>query len=247
MSRVSPPPPSLEVYLLGVVPFMDAQRLQRRLVYDLGDGGGGGALILCEHPPTISIGRSGSRAHIRPGDDELRDSGIPVHWVGRGGSCVLHWPGQLAVSLILPLSRLGLDLYEYLERLNRLALGVLDEFDLHGATYRHTPGVFLGHARVASVGIAVNQWIAYHGLTLNVGLDMEPFDWLLDEPGIGPYRLHQTSMEARRQRPAPMAKVRESVIRNAELVFGLERHHLYTNHPLLRPEARHRAHVPSLG
>ena len=62
----SPQPPPLEVYMLGLVDFDDAQQLQRRLVYDLGERGGA-ALILCEHPPTISVGRSGSRApHRRP-------------------------------------------------------------------------------------------------------------------------------------------------------------------------------------
>jgi lipoyl(octanoyl) transferase len=237
----------LDVYLLGVVGFQDVQRLQRRLVYDLGEGAGAGALVLCEHPPTITIGRSGSRAHIRLDDDELRGAGIPVHWIARGGSCIVHWPGQLAAYIVLPLARLGLDLHDYLYGLNRVALGVLADFDIKGQTRPEAPGVFLGYARVASVGIAVSQWIAYHGLTLNVGLDMEPFEWLLDEPGIGSYRLHQTSMEARRQRPAPMAKVREALIREVEQEFHLAQRHLFTNHPLLRREARRHVHVPSLG
>src|SRR5690348_13584621 len=105
---------TLEIFTLGLVDFEDAQRLQRRLVYDLGERGGG-ALILCEHPPTISVGRSGSWAHIRADFDELRDLGIAVHWVNRGGGCVLHMPGQLAAYLALPLQRLGLDLHGYIE------------------------------------------------------------------------------------------------------------------------------------
>ena len=88
--------PPLETYLLGLVDFEDAQRLQRRLVYDLGERPGG-ALILCEHPPTISVGRSGSRMHIVPDDEALRSLGIRVHWVNRGGGCLLHLPGQLVV------------------------------------------------------------------------------------------------------------------------------------------------------
>src|SRR3954454_12447761 len=94
---LSPRPlPPLEVYLLGLVDFEEVQQLQRRLVYDLGERGGG-SLLLCEHPPTISVGRSGSRAHIVPDDEELRAMGIKVHWVNRGGGCILHLPGQLAV------------------------------------------------------------------------------------------------------------------------------------------------------
>src|SRR6187402_876731 len=106
--------PPLEVYLLGLVDFEDVQQLQRRLVYDLGERGGG-TLVLCEHPPTITVGRLGSRAHIRADDEELRERGIRVHWVNRGGGCVLHLPGQLVAYLALPLEPLGLNLQGYVE------------------------------------------------------------------------------------------------------------------------------------
>ena len=69
--RLSAKLPPLEVYMLGLVDFSEVQQLQRRIVYELGEQGGA-VLILCEHPPTISVGRSGSRAHIGPDDDALR-------------------------------------------------------------------------------------------------------------------------------------------------------------------------------
>src|SRR3954469_1383188 len=166
--KSSPPSPPLEVYLLGLVDFEEVQQLQRRLVYDLGERGGA-LLVLCEHPPTISVGRSGSRLHIVPDDEALRGLGINVHWVNRGGGCVLHLPGQLAAYLALPLQRAGLTLTDYVDRLHRVILEVLDEFDLHGTVRADLPGVFVGQARVASVGVAVSRWIAYHGFTLNVG------------------------------------------------------------------------------
>ena len=241
----TPAPPPLETYLLGMVDFEDAQSLQRRLVYDLGESGGA-ALILCEHPPTISVGRAGSRAHIRPDDQYLRSLDIRTHWVNRGGGCVLHLPGQVAAYVLMPLHRLGLDVRTYVDGLHRAAIATLAEFDLSGAAKPDAPGVFLGHSRIASVGIAVNRWIAYHGLTLNVGPYLEPFT-LLDEPGPGDYKIHQTSMEARRQRPAPMSQVREALIRNLEATFGLERHHVYTQHPLIRRKARPHAYAQSLG
>ncbi len=247
MMSILPPAldgPALEVYLLGRVDFEDAQRLQRRLVYDLGEGGGG-SLILCEHPPTISVGRSGSRMHIVPDDVELRALGIPVHWVNRGGGCVLHLPGQIAAYLALPLSRMDLDLRAYLEGLHAALIGVLDELDVKGTTRLESPGVFLGHARVASVGVAVNRWIAYHGFTLNVGPHLEPFR-MLDEPGPGGFRLRQTSLEARRHRPAPMHRVREALVRQVEATFGLDRHHIYTSHPLIRREDRPHVYASSL-
>jgi len=234
------PAPPLEIYLLGLVDFDEIQQLQRRLVYDLGDREqAGGALILCEHSPTISVGRSGSRAHILADDDELRGRGMAVRWVNRGGGCVLHLPGQLAGYLALPLARAGLDVNAYLDRLHRVLVEVLAEFDLPASTRPDQPGVFLGNARVGTVGVAVGRWIAYHGITLNVSTFLEPFD-LIDGP-------RQASMESRRQRQAPMAKVRETVIRRVESVFGLERHHLYTHHPLIRRKVGTHAYAPSFG
>jgi lipoyl(octanoyl) transferase len=241
----SPHPSPFEIYLLGLVDFEDAQRLQRRLVYERGERAGG-ALVLCEHPPTITVGRSGSRFHIRPDDDELRERGLRVHWVNRGGGCLLHLPGQLAGYLTLPLQPMGLTLRGYLDHLHEAMIGLLGEFDLPGTCRADAFGVFLGTARVASVGVAVNRWITYYGFTLNVGTYLEPFE-LLDEPGPDQSRIRQTSMEARRQRPAPMAKVREALIRRLELAYGLEEHVLFTDHPLIRRRARFHAYAQSLG
>lgn len=242
----APESPSLEVYLLGLVDFEEAQRLQRRLVFDLGERGGA-ALVLCEHPPTISVGRSGSRLHIVPDDDVLKSYGVKVHWVNRGGGCVLHLPGQIAAYFALPLDRQRLSLMQYLDGLHQAVIGVLDEFELKGTTRPDHPGVFLGQARVATVGVAVNRWIAYHGLTLNVGPYLEPFEMLLDEPGIGCHPLRQTSMESRRQRPTPMPMVRAALIGRIEAVFGLERHHVFTQHPLIRRKVSADVYAPSPG
>ena len=237
--------PSLETYLLGHVDFLEVQALQRRLVYELGERGGA-CLVLCEHPPTISVGRSGSRAHILPDDDALRGMGIGVHWVNRGGGCVLHLPGQISAYLAMSLQPPALTLSSYLAGLEQTLLAVLDEFMLRGEVRPDQPGVFLGRARVASVGVAVNRWIAYHGFSLNVGPCLDLFD-ILDEPGIDQTPLHQTSMESRLQRHIPMPRVREAIIHQLQRVFSLERHHLYTRHPLIRRKVLSHAYAPSPG
>lgn len=243
MHSVAGPGP-LEIYLLGTVDFLEMQQLQRRIVYEHGERPGA-TLLLCEHPPTISVGRSGSRAHIAADDEALRGLGIRVHWTNRGGGCNLHLPGQLAAYVIMSLPE-GLNLAGYLDRLHRSVIGVLEEFELGGSVRPEVPGVFLGASRVALVGVAVNRWIAYHGLTLNVGPYLDLFD-LLDEPGIGPSRLHQTSMESRRQRQAPMSRVREALIRHLEEGLGLERRHVYTGHPSIRREVLSDVYAPSPG
>jgi lipoyl(octanoyl) transferase len=241
----SPESPPLEIYLLGLADFQEVQLLQRRLVYEVEETGGA-VLVLCEHAPTISVGRSGSRAHIVPDDETLRGLGIGVHWVNRGGGCVLHLPGQLAAYLVVPLQPNGLSVAAYLTRLNQAILEALDEFELRGSVRADAQGVFLGSARVASIGVAVTHWIAYHGFTLNVGPYLDLFD-VLDEPGTGIASLQQTSMESRRQRHTSMPKVRETLIRTLERVFHLSRHQVYTRHPLIRRKVLSHVYAPSPG
>jgi lipoyl(octanoyl) transferase len=236
-------PAPLEVYLLGLIEFEDAQALQRRLVYEFGERPGG-ALVVCEHPPTISVGRAGSRSHIAADDDELNAWGIRLRWVNRGGGCQLHLPGQISVYCVLPLAALSLDVSQYLVGLSRVLMGVLEEFDLDRTARSDSRGILLGGARVAAVGIAVQRWIAYYGFTLNVGPFLAPFT-LLEVPGPGGEVDQHTSMESVRQRPVPMSKVRESLLRNVESVFGLERHILFTSHPTIRPAATNHALVQS--
>src|SRR5262249_57385368 len=138
--------------------------------------------------------------------------------------------GHLAAYSSMPIDASGLSVQAYIDRLQAAIVSVLAEFDLSGTTRPDLPGIFSGNARIATIGIAVSRWIAYHGLTLNVGPYLEMFE-VLEEPGIGPSPLRQTSMESRRQRATPMSKVRESLIRKVEESFGLQRHHLYTDHP----------------
>jgi lipoyl(octanoyl) transferase len=231
--------------MLGLVDFAELQLLQRRVVYELGEQGGA-ALILCEHPPTISIGRSGSRAHIAADDEMLRSMGIRTHYVNRGGGCILHLPGQIAAYVLMPLEPCGLSIQTYIDRLQATILAVLSEFDMSGTARTEVPGIFSGTARIATIGIAVNRWIAYHGLTLNVGPYLEMFE-LLEEPGIGHLPLRQTSIESRRQRATPMSKVREALIRKVEETFGLRRRHLFTEHPQIRRKVLTHAYASSPG
>ena len=221
----------LDVYLLGLVDFDELQAFQRRLLYEFGERSGG-ALILCEHPPTISVGRAGSRAEILADDEELQAWGVRVRWVNRGGGCVLHLPGQITAYLVMPLEPRQLGLADYLNRLNQVIRAVLEEFDMRSQVQEDAWGVCVGGERLATIGVAVRRWIAYHGFTLNVGPFLVPFRMLADPGQTEPARV--TSMEAKRQRPAPMSMVRESLIRQVESVFELEHHTLFTSHPLIR-------------
>src|SRR5262245_19296556 len=124
----------LDVYLLGQVDFTALLALQRRLVYETSGRRDRAVLLLCEHGALSSVGRQGSRAQIHCDANELRLKGWPIRWVNRGGGCLLHAPGQIAVYPILPLDRLSLDLPDYLERLRTVLLDVTSDAGIRTAT-----------------------------------------------------------------------------------------------------------------
>ena len=235
--------PVLEVYLLGVLDYEDALRLQRRFVYEVsGSNGQLAALILCEHRPIITVGRRGSRSHIECDDDELAARGLAVRWVNRGGGCNLHLPGQLVAYPIWPFQPESLDFRGYLRRLERCLLDVLGEFDVCATARSDHAGIWTSAGQIASIGVSVSRWVSYHGMTLNVSGVKDQFR-IIHPEGNG--ALRATTMEAERQRPAPMAKVRECLVSKFVETFQPARYNLYTNHPMLTQPGRTRVYARS--
>lgn len=232
-----PPPPStghgdpLEVHLLGTVDYDAALFLQERLVYDLsGRADRTGGLLLCEHPPLVTIGREGSRAHLRVDENEFVARQVSVRWTNRGGGCLAHGPGQLAVYPIVPLDRIGVRPAEYAGRLIDAVVDLCTELRVPAWPSEDGRGVSCRLGRFASVGAAVKSGMSYHGLFVNVAPAMD----LMRLVDHGPGSERQTSLAAQRARPTEMHAVREGLIRHVAAGLGYEKHHLYTGHPLLK-------------
>ncbi|HEY7424117.1 MAG TPA: lipoyl(octanoyl) transferase LipB [Gemmataceae bacterium] len=221
---------ALRVYLLGQVEFEAALSLQRILAFEASGERDSAALVLCEHPPLITVGRDGSPADIRCGLDELRMRRWPLRWVNRGGGSLLHLPGQLAVYPIVPLDWRGLGLAAYIERLQRILIAVLDDFGVPGATRPGQPGVWVGRRLIAGIGVAVRDWVAYFGAALNVNPDLSPFRILRSAAGD---REPMTSLERERRGPLRPSLVRERLLEHFTAAFPFERTALFTNHHCL--------------
>jgi lipoyl(octanoyl) transferase len=220
----------LQVYLLGEVDFEAALRLQRRLHYEISGDRSQAALVLCEHPPLITVGRQGSRAHIRAEPEELRSRQWRVRWVNRGGGTWLHMPGQLAVYPILPLDRLGLGVEDYLSRLQSVIIGVLAEFSLAGCRRGRRPGICVGSRLIAPVGVAVRDWVSYFGFCLNVTAPLFPFRLVRSGPG----EESATSLERERRGRLRPALVRQLVIEHFGKHFTFARTALFSSHRSLQ-------------
>ncbi|MSQ94157.1 MAG: hypothetical protein EXR98_06320 [Gemmataceae bacterium] len=225
----------LQVYLLGSIPFDAILRLQRRLHFEITGDRRQAAIIVCEHPPLITVGRQGSRSHIRLEAEELRLRGWPIRWVNRGGGCVLHLPGQIGLYAVLPLDRLGLGVPAYLQELGTTVCSFLTDFSVSAATRTDAGGVWAGGRLVASLGVSVRDWVTGYGAYVNIHPTLELFRQVSASPDEA---LPMTSLERERGGPVRPSLVRERLIEHFRARFGFSRVTLFSDHPALNGTLR---------
>jgi lipoyl(octanoyl) transferase len=124
---------------------------------------------LLEHPPVFTLGMAGRREHLLiPGD-------IPVVHTDRGGQVTYHGPGQLVVYALIDLRRAGLGVRDLVTGLEQSVIRYTAALGIAAAARREAPGVYVDGRKLASVGIRIRRGASYHGLALNVNMDLEPF------------------------------------------------------------------------
>ncbi|MDD3530424.1 MAG: lipoyl(octanoyl) transferase LipB, partial [Gallionellaceae bacterium] len=124
---------------------------------------------LLEHPPVFTLGQAGKREHV------LTDLGIPVVPIDRGGQVTYHGPGQVVVYLLLDLRRRGYGVRELVSRLEQAVIDLLAGYGVVAQRREGAPGVYVGAAKIAALGLRVKNGCTYHGLALNVDMDLAPF------------------------------------------------------------------------
>lgn len=224
----------LQVYLQSAVAFDAALAFQRRQVYQTAAVPSVASLLLCEHPPLISVGREGSRAHILYEPRELQARQWDIRWVNRGGGCILHLPGQLAIYSVLDLKHARLGVAAYLQRLTAVICAALADLDVRGHTRAGRAGVWVGDRPIAMVGVAVRDWVAYFGAVLNISTPLDPYRRVRGPRGAdGP----MTSLERERRGPLRVAHVREQLVEHFAAVFQIPRTTAVFDHPALGRKA----------
>jgi lipoyl(octanoyl) transferase len=228
-SPILAPDGSVHIHLLGQVDYEDCLTLQRRMAYDATTREGSRIVVLiCEHRALITIGRAGSRAHVRLSGAELAQRQLAIRYVGRGGGAILHAPGQLAVYPIVRLASRGWTIGEYLRRLQRALAQVLREFNVRPV---EVPGSFALAGRcgiLAAIGAAVRQGVTQHGAFLNVNPALRDFGRVEVAGGQT-----MSSLLSQRALPTKMTRVRAALVTHLAEALELERYHLHTGHPLL--------------
>jgi len=153
---------------LGRQPYEPVWRAMQRFT-DARDDATPDELWVVEHEPVFTLGQAGRPEHVlAPGD-------IPVVKVDRGGQVTYHGPGQIVVYPLLKLPRLGVGVRDYVCRIEQAIIDTLEEWNIGAERRDGAPGVYVGGAKVAALGIRVRRGCTFHGLAFNVAMDLEPF------------------------------------------------------------------------
>jgi lipoyl(octanoyl) transferase len=124
---------------------------------------------LVEHPPVFTLGQAGRQEHV------LTDLGIPIIPIDRGGQVTYHGPGQVVVYLLLDLRRRGYGVKELVNRLEQAVIDLLADYGVTAARLDGAPGVYVDGAKIAALGLRIRNGCSYHGLALNVDMDLSPY------------------------------------------------------------------------
>ncbi len=126
-------------------------------------------LWLCEHPPVFTLGLAGKPEHL------LKDIGVPVVKIDRGGQITYHGPGQIVCYLLLDLKRRGITIKGLVNRMEQAIIDLLAGYGVTAERREGAPGVYVGGAKIAALGLKVKNGCCYHGIALNVAMDLSPF------------------------------------------------------------------------
>lgn len=165
---------SVSLQELGLIPYLEAHRLQEALVEQRARGEIGDTLLFLEHPPVITLGRGAKEEHLRFPRASLNQRGIEVHDTGRGGDVTYHGPGQLVAYPIFDLTSQP-DVRRYVRNLEEVMIRTVAHYGLSAARIEEKglEGVWLrsgdlGDRKIGAVGVRISRWITMHGLALNV-------------------------------------------------------------------------------
>jgi lipoyl(octanoyl) transferase len=195
----------LNVRWLGRTEFAHALALQEELAAKKReDASLEDQLLLLEHEPVYTIGRTPDRSSLLGGAHLPH----PVFSINRGGQATYHGPGQLMGYPIIDLRRCGQDLHKYLRWLEQLLIDLLARYDIPAQQRESLTGVWVENRKIASIGVGVRHWITMHGFALNVCGDLSPFDHIVP---CGINNVAITSMEKETKKSFTVASVARAV------------------------------------
>jgi len=192
-------------------PYAEVWELQKELVEARSAGRVQDTLILVEHEHVVTLGRKTSPENLQ------HDLAVPVFQVERGGDATYHGPGQLVGY---PIMKMAVpDVKNYVRKLEEVLIRTVEVFSIKAGRKENCRGVWVGGKKLASIGVAVTNWVTYHGFALNVNTDLRFFQ-LIRPCGLDPDTI--TSMQQLTGRAQDFREVKSELVKSFSMVFGVE-------------------------
>jgi lipoyl(octanoyl) transferase len=209
----------LDVRRLGTVRYGEALELQTALAEERRHGRIGDVLLLLEHPHVLTLGArgDGGRAHILATPARLSELGVEVFETGRGGDVTYHGPGQLVGYPILDLKPDRCDVHKYVRDIEEVIIRTVADYGIRAGRIADLTGVWVGHEKIAAIGIRIARWITSHGFAFNISTSLDYFR-LIVPCGITDRGV--TSLERLLGRTVALDEVEDRLSRHFCDVFG---------------------------
>ncbi|ASZ11508.1 lipoyl(octanoyl) transferase LipB [Chitinophaga pendula] len=219
---------------LGIVAYQAAWEYQERLLQQniqLKVAAAGGPaetthhLLLCEHPPVYTIGKSGKMKNLLISEEEMQEKGIAFAPTNRGGDITFHGPGQIVGYPILDLERFFTDIGKYLRSLEEVIIRTLAEFEINAGRSAGETGVWLDPddiskaRKICAMGVRCSRWVTMHGFALNVNTDLQYFNHIIP---CGIENKKVASMHREMGREVPVTLVKHALLKHFADVFDAE-------------------------
>ena len=154
---------------LGITKYSDALE---KMKDKLGEKNFKNEIWFLEHFKVFTLGTAANKAHV------LDPKDIPVYQSDRGGEVTYHGPGQLVIYFLLDFKKLNMGPKTLVETLQKFVQSILDEFDIESSLIAGAPGVYVDDKKIASIGLRISNGKTYHGISMNIDMDLEPFSFI---------------------------------------------------------------------
>jgi lipoyl(octanoyl) transferase len=170
----------IEIQNWGIIDFKEAWDKQKKLVREIQEKRDRNVLVLCQHPTVITIGRNGSDDNITVNKDFLKQAGIPVYEIDRGGDVTLHNLGQIVGYPVFNLSSYREDLHWFLREIEEAIIELVALYGITAGRSKGLTGVWVdGERKICAMGLHSSRWVTYHGFALNVTNDLSEFGYIV--------------------------------------------------------------------
>ena len=204
------------------IPYAEAWTLQKQLQEERVAERQGDVLMLLEHSPVYTMGRTTQPAHWACGGEVLRRTGASLASVDRGGSITYHGPGQVVGYPILKLSHYCAGPKQYVRKLEEVLIHTLLQWGIEGYRLEKKPGVWVrwnhADAKIAAIGVRIDHGVTIHGFALNVDLDLSPYSYIMP---CGLTQCHITSMAEVRQSTVSPSVVAQQMAQEFARIFNI--------------------------